>query len=443
MALRPFTSVLLYLLVLFAIVVVGCDRIRHHHHTVPTPDHDDDDVYVSQLESSALDETSETSASVINCPNCFYKTGRNLKAESDNLRLEAIKRQILSKLGLQHKPNVTYSLPRDVILETISRAEDSWKFQEEDEEILSTSAKTTNNIETLDVDDFYGRTSEIISFGDGMTVNGNKYLEFRITPEPGQAIQELRVREATLWLKTELRKRPPTRCQQYLWAFRVKQFSFSNKLSLDEHNFGTKLEVNENNSGWQKLNLTDTVRRWLSEGTSQKLRLLIDCSCRCKNVHLHIPDTPSTSSSSTNSGTSSRRHDPTRPFLVIHTDPSTTRRVRRRAIDCSPESGNQCCKQRFYVSFKEIGWDDWVIAPQGYYANYCRGDCGHQRTPDQYLNYHTHVIEELRKSNHLSGMQPCCAPLKFSGMSLIYLGSDQNIIKRDLPKMVVDECGCP
>jgi len=53
------------------------------------------------------------------------------------------------------------------------------------------------------------------------------------------------------------------------------------------------------------------------------------------------------------------------------------------------------------------------------------------------------VIEEYRKMDRLAGMQPCCAPLKFSPMSLIYYGPDSNIIKRDLPKMVVDECGCP
>ncbi|CAG9772351.1 unnamed protein product [Ceutorhynchus assimilis] len=105
--------------------------------------------------------------------------------------------------------------------------------------------------------------------------------------------------------------------------------------------------------------------------------------------------------------------------------------------------GNQCCKQRFYVSFKALGWEDWVIAPQGYYANYCRGDCGHHRTPDTFVTYHTHVIEEVRKTQHLSGMTPCCAPLKFSSMSLIYYGPESTIIKRDLPKMVVDECGCP
>lgn len=98
---------------------------------------------------------------------------------------------------------------------------------------------------------------------------------------------------------------------------------------------------------------------------------------------------------------------------------------------------------RFYVSFKQLGWEDWVIAPPGYYANYCRGDCGHPRTPDTYKNFHTHVIEEVRKTHHLSGMQPCCAPLKFSSMSLIYYGPNLDVIKRDMPKMVVDECGCP
>ena len=136
--------------------------------------------------------------------------------------------------------------------------------------------------------------------------------------------------------------------------------------------------------------------------------------------------------------------DVNRPFLVAHIEPNIMRRNRRRALDCSGAVKGQCCKQRFYVSFKALGWDDWIIAPHGYFANYCRGDCGGlHRTPDTFLTYYSHVIEELRKYDKLNGMQPCCAPLKFSSMSLIYFGPDSKIIKRDLPKMVVDECGCP
>jgi len=134
---------------------------------------------------------------------------------------------------------------------------------------------------------------------------------------------------------------------------------------------------------------------------------------------------------------------PNRPFLVLHTESARTRRVRRRAVDCGGALSGQCCKESFYVSFKALGWDDWIIAPRGYFANYCRGDCtGSFRTPDTFQTFHAHFIEEYRKMGLLNGMRPCCAPIKFSSMSLIYYGDD-GIIKRDLPKMVVDECGCP
>lgn len=145
---------------------------------------------------------------------------------------------------------------------------------------------------------------------------------------------------------------------------------------------------------------------------------------------------------SSKDGQSHYEVNPNRPFLVIHTEPNVMKRVRRRALDCSGAFNGQCCKESFYVSFKALGWDDWIIAPHGYFANYCRGDCAGPRTPDTYQSYHTHVIEEFRKLDRLTGMQPCCAPLKFSSMSLIYYGKE-GIIKRDLPKMVVDECGCP
>ncbi|KAL1139840.1 hypothetical protein AAG570_006817 [Ranatra chinensis] len=182
--------------------------------------------------------------------------------------------------------------------------------------------------------------------------------------------------------------------------------------------------------GWQQMDVTETVRSWYWRGSDERLRLLVDCS-GCGGW------------AGPALGAAGRHDDPRRPFLVVYTEPAAGRRVRRRALDCSGATGGQCCKQRFYVSFKRLGWDDWVIAPRGYYANYCRGDCSTHRTPDTFLNHYTHVIEEYRKIDRLAGLQPCCAPLRFSSTSLIYYGPDMNIIKRDLPKMVVEECGCP
>ena len=239
----------------------------------------------------------------------------------------------------------------------------------------------------------------------------------------------------------------------------------------------TSQRITMNHSGWKKINITEGVQKWFSSASSHsssngnnKLRLLIDCSGCGTSVEPVLFSTtqrsvknsskrrrrfsrsrssnssPSTSSSRSGSSKniqSAEASQQQRPFLVVHTDSTSSRRLRRRALDCSPTT-RACCKQRFFVSFRALGWDDWIIAPSGYYANYCRGDCGGpHRTPDTFLNYHTHVLEEFRRMDSFPDPQPCCAPTKFSSMSLIYFGLDMNIIKRDLPKMVVDECGCP
>ncbi|KAL3270527.1 hypothetical protein HHI36_021066 [Cryptolaemus montrouzieri] len=135
-------------------LVVG-ERVRHHSH--------DEDIYVSQLEENLSGKKTAS------CPNCVYRSSnRNQKVDTDNLRLEVIKKQILSKLGLRNKPNVTYSLPREVVLETLYRAENSEFFSmyNHDEDVISTTSARADAQEQTDVDDFYGRTSEIISFAE-------------------------------------------------------------------------------------------------------------------------------------------------------------------------------------------------------------------------------------------------------------------------------------
>lgn len=200
--------------------------------------------------------------------------------------------------------------------------------------------------------------------------------------------------------------------------------------------FRASFEVDTDHLGWQKFDLTETTREWYSDLSGGSLRLLIDCTGCGSQYSLHLFQWKMK--------TSGAGHiDPSRPFLVLHTESIKPRRVRRRAVDCGGALNGQCCKESFYVSFKALGWDDWIIAPRGYFANYCRGECtGPFRTPDTFQTFHAHFIEEYRKMGLLNGMRPCCAPVKFSSMSLIYYG-DEGIIKRDLPKMVVDECGCP
>lgn len=141
--------------------LVNGERVRHHHIKI-------NEESRSQLEKSQIEDSSKNP--VLSCPNCLYKNDRDReRSETDKLRLEAIKKQILSKLGLRQKPNVTHSLPKEVIWETLYRAEDEnsdFLRNFDSEENFSTTSAKSSTMETVDVDDFYGRTSEIISFAE-------------------------------------------------------------------------------------------------------------------------------------------------------------------------------------------------------------------------------------------------------------------------------------
>lgn len=165
--------------------------------------------------------------------------------------------------------------------------------------------------------------------------------------------------------------------------------------------------------GWQRLDVTGAARRWAAGGARAPLRLLLDCSGCAGRVRLRL-----------GGGQAAR------PLLRLRLAPPAARR--RRALDCDAAEHGRCCRQTYYVSFRAIGWDDWIVAPEGYYANYCHGACS------PLLSYHSQMVEAARAER-----AACCAPTRFSALSLIYFGADSNIIKRDLPEMVVEECDCP
>ncbi|XP_064028785.1 bone morphogenetic protein 8A-like isoform X2 [Pogoniulus pusillus] len=111
--------------------------------------------------------------------------------------------------------------------------------------------------------------------------------------------------------------------------------------------------------------------------------------------------------------------------------------------DVHAADGRQVCRRHeLYVSFQDLGWLDWVIAPQGYSAYYCEGDCAFPL--DSCMNATNHAI--LQSLVHL--MKPeavpkaCCAPTKLSATSVLYYDSNNNVILKKHRNMVVKSCGC-
>ncbi|XP_061870332.1 bone morphogenetic protein 8B-like [Colius striatus] len=111
--------------------------------------------------------------------------------------------------------------------------------------------------------------------------------------------------------------------------------------------------------------------------------------------------------------------------------------------DVHAAAGRQICRRHeLYVSFQDLGWLDWVIAPQGYSAYYCEGECAFPL--DSCMNATNHAI--LQSLVHL--MKPeavpkaCCAPTKLSATSVLYYDSNNNVILKKHRNMVVKSCGC-
>ncbi|XP_008564077.1 PREDICTED: bone morphogenetic protein 8A isoform X2 [Galeopterus variegatus] len=111
--------------------------------------------------------------------------------------------------------------------------------------------------------------------------------------------------------------------------------------------------------------------------------------------------------------------------------------------DIHSSNGRQICRRHeLYVSFQDLGWLDWVIAPQGYSAYYCEGECSFPL--NSCMNATNHAI--LQSLVHL--MKPdavpkaCCAPTKLSATSVLYYDSSNNVILRKHRNMVVKACGC-
>ncbi|XP_072239298.1 bone morphogenetic protein 7-like [Leuresthes tenuis] len=101
-----------------------------------------------------------------------------------------------------------------------------------------------------------------------------------------------------------------------------------------------------------------------------------------------------------------------------------------------------CKKHELYVSFRDLGWQDWIIAPEGYAAYYCEGECAFPL--NSYMNATNHAIVQtlVHFVNPETVPKPCCAPTQLHGISVLYFDDSSNVILKKYRNMVVRACGC-
>uniref|UniRef100_A0A7N9D8I2 Growth/differentiation factor 7 n=1 Tax=Macaca fascicularis TaxID=9541 RepID=A0A7N9D8I2_MACFA len=122
------------------------------------------------------------------------------------------------------------------------------------------------------------------------------------------------------------------------------------------------------------------------------------------------------------------------------------RRRRRTALagtrTAQGSGGSRCSRKPLHVDFKELGWDDWIIAPLDYEAYHCEGVC------DFPLRSHLEPTNHAIIQTLLNSMAPdaapasCCVPARLSPISILYIDAANNVVYKQYEDMVVEACGC-
>ena len=125
-----------------------------------------------------------------------------------------------------------------------------------------------------------------------------------------------------------------------------------------------------------------------------------------------------------------------------HGKRSSVNRGGRRRTARQRKRDVRCRRWPLYVDFGEVGWDDWIVAPAGYQAFYCSGECPYYM-PD-YLNATNHaVVQALVNSVNPSYVpRPCCVPTQMRPISMLYIDGDDKVVIKNYQNMVVEACGC-
>lgn len=119
-------------------------------------------------------------------------------------------------------------------------------------------------------------------------------------------------------------------------------------------------------------------------------------------------------------------------------------RVKRnggRAAKLKRLSRNRCRRHPLYVDFNDVGWHKWIIAPSGYDAFFCLGEC---RFPlADHMNSSSHaMVQTLVNSVNSAVPRACCVPTALSPIALLYLDPQDRVVLKNYQDMVVEGCGC-
>lgn len=115
------------------------------------------------------------------------------------------------------------------------------------------------------------------------------------------------------------------------------------------------------------------------------------------------------------------------------------RRSRRRS-DCRRDDGEtKCCRYPIKISFADIGWDDWILAPHDYKGFYCAGNCPYRHKP---ANTFAGIKALLHLKHPNKVPPPCCVATALSPFTILHYDYNGKYQFSEYKDLVVEKCEC-
>lgn len=104
---------------------------------------------------------------------------------------------------------------------------------------------------------------------------------------------------------------------------------------------------------------------------------------------------------------------------------------------------NECELHDFRLSFSQLKWDNWIVAPHRYNPRYCKGDCPRAVRHRYGSPVHT-VVQNIicEKQLDSSVPRPSCVPAHYSPLSVLTIEPDGSIAYKEYEDMIATKCTC-
>jgi len=327
-----------------------------------------------------------------NCTQCNVA-----REEKKRRRIESIKAQILSTLGLDAPPNITNARNLSASMLTDYMMNDNPNFQPYHEENIQRNKHVR----------FYKYSKRR---PPGIQSDEGNVLQF--------TFNDISKSSTVIHAMLKVFVRYPSMFGSYGGPVSIElhKVTHSNRRTRQKR----FVQYFDTNIAWVHINVTNLVNRCIR--TSKTLGLLVTAVGN-NNEEFEIVN-PSENES-----------DEYAPFLDFRTIENVRSRNKRKAsgLICSEKSKeDRCCRWPLVVNFSDFGWY-FIIQPRIYHANYCDGSCA-VSSVQKYQ--HSHIVLQAQ------GFESCCIATKMHSLDMIFHKDEDTIVKGNIADMIAERCMC-